>query len=223
VLGFGLLSGPIPGWRPVGAGDFNGDGKLDLVWQNDTTREVHVWYLTVPQGDALLGFGSLSGPVPGWTAVTTTDVNADGKPDLVWQNGASREVHVWYLSDTTLLGFGLLAGPVPGWHAVGLSDLNHDGKADLIWRNDTTRAVHVWYLTGPQGDAILGFGVLSGPVPGWTAIGLNDLNADGNPDLIWQNDATREVHVWYLTGPQGATLLGFGSLSGPVPGWRARI
>jgi hypothetical protein len=60
-------------------------------------------------------------------------------------------------------------------------------------------------------------------VPGWRAVGINDLNADGRLDLVWQNDATREVHVWYLTGAQGATLRGFGLLSGPMPGWSAGI
>jgi hypothetical protein len=87
----------------------------------------------------------------------------------------------------------------------------------LIWQNDQTREVHVWYLTD---NGLLGFGMLSGPAPGWSAVGINDLNSDGKPDLIWQNDTTREVHVWYLAD---TALLGFGFLSGPVPGWRAHI
>ena len=33
----------------MGAADFNGDGKPDLVWRNDSTRQVVVWYVGAPR------------------------------------------------------------------------------------------------------------------------------------------------------------------------------
>ena len=34
-----------PGWQIAAAADFDRDGALDLVWQNDTTRQLVVWYM----------------------------------------------------------------------------------------------------------------------------------------------------------------------------------
>jgi hypothetical protein len=32
-------------WKIVGTGDYNGDGKVDIVWRNTSTGEVYVWYM----------------------------------------------------------------------------------------------------------------------------------------------------------------------------------
>jgi hypothetical protein len=58
-------------------------------------------------------------------------------------------------------------------------------------------------------------------VPGWRAVGSDDFNGDGKPDLIWQHEASGQVDVWYLNGPQGNSRMGGNTISGPIPGWRA--
>ena len=32
-------------WKIVGIGDFNGDGKPDLVWQNQSTGQIYYWLM----------------------------------------------------------------------------------------------------------------------------------------------------------------------------------
>ncbi|KJU86574.1 hypothetical protein MBAV_001232, partial [Candidatus Magnetobacterium bavaricum] len=32
-------------WQIKGIGDFNGDGKSDILWQNTKTGLVYIWYL----------------------------------------------------------------------------------------------------------------------------------------------------------------------------------
>jgi serralysin len=209
-------------------GDFDEDGKPDLVWQNDGSREVSVWYMGGPQGNSFLGWNYLNpAPLHGWQVVSTSDFNGDGKPDLVWQNDASREVSVWYMGGSkgnTFLGWNYLnPTPLHGWHVVSADDFNADGKPDLVWQNDTSREVSVWYMGGAQGNTFLGWNYLSpGSLYGWQVVSTSDFNGDGKPDLVWQNDASREVSVWYMGGSEGNTFLGWNYLNpGPLYGWQA--
>jgi hypothetical protein len=32
-------------WQIVGVGDFNGDGKMDILWRNSVSGENGVWYM----------------------------------------------------------------------------------------------------------------------------------------------------------------------------------
>ncbi|MBZ5724083.1 MAG: FG-GAP-like repeat-containing protein [Acidobacteriia bacterium] len=205
------------------AGDFDGDGHLDLVWQNDATRELTVWNLGGTQGATFLGWHPLNGSVPGWRVVGIADFDGDGHPDLVWQNDTTRQTTVWYMGGTqgsTFLNWNYLSGSVAGWKVVGVADLNGDGHPDLIWQDDVTRTVTVWYMGGTQGATFLGWNYLSGTVAGWRVVGAGDFNGDGHLDLVWQNDATRELTVWYMGGAQGATFLDWSPLSGGVAGWK---
>jgi serralysin len=221
-----LSSGGIAGWTVVGIRDFNGDGKPDLVWQNDATQQVVVWYLGGSQGNTPVGSNWLAQDgVAGWYVVATGDFNGDGKPDLVWQN-AARQVVVWYMGgaqgNIPLWGDWLSSTGVPGWRVVGTGDFNGDGRLDLVWQYDWTRQAVVWFMGGTNGNSYQGGAWLtSTDVWGWTLVGTADFNGDSKPDLVWQNDETRQLVAWYGGGADGNSYLGGDWLaSDPVPGWR---
>jgi hypothetical protein len=126
----------------------------------------------------------------------------------------------------TMTGWAWLnSGGNPGWTVVAAAEMNGDGVPDLIWQNDTTRQVTVNYYGGTGGATMTGWAWLnSGGNPGWTVVAAADMNGDGVPDLIWQNDATRQVTVNYYGGAQGATLQGWAWLnSAGVHGWQALV
>jgi chorismate synthase len=161
--------------------------------------------------------------------VAVADMNGDGVPDLIWQNDATRQVTVNYYGGAggaTMTGWAWLnSAGNHGWTVVAAADMNGDGVPDLIWQNDTTRQVTVNYYGGTGGATMTGWAWLnSGGNPGWTVVAAADMNGDGVPDLIWQNDATRQVTVNYYGGAQGATLQGWAWLnSAGVHGWQALV
>lgn len=224
LLEFCLLSGPNPGWRIVRSGDFNGDGRPDVLWQQEATRQLTVWYMGGAKGCTLLDFKLLSVGVGGWRVVGSGDFNGDGQSDLVWQNDATRQLTVWYLGPApmhTFLKYNFLPSAPSPWRVVAVTDFNRDGKPDLLWQNDTTRHTTVWFLGGAEGTVFTGWNALSGPVPGWRVIGTSDADGDGNLDLLWQNEGSRAVTVWYLGGAPGYAFTRYAFLTQGIAGWTA--
>ena len=223
-----LATSGVTGWRLVCTADFNGDGTPDLVWQNDATRQVVVWYMGGTPATTILSSASLAtSGVTGWRLVDAVDLNHDGKPDLVWQNDTTFQVVVWYMGGSggnTPLGSNSLAtSGVTGWRLVAIADFNGDGAPDLVWQNAASQVL-VWYMGGSQGNVPQSSDWLSaGDETGWTVVGANDFDGNGTPDLVWQNTATRQVVVWYTGGPGGNILKGSQALASPgVPGWTPR-
>ena len=219
------------GWQIVAIADFDGDGQPDLVWQNDSTRQVTVHYYGGPGGVVDLGWNWLfpGTGAAGWHVVGAADFNGDGTPDLVWQNDSTRQVTVHYYGGTggaADLGWNWLypGTGAAGWHIAAIADFNSDGVPDLVWQNDTTGQVTVHYYGGPGGVTDLGWAWLySGVVQGWHIAKAADFNGDGVPDLVWENNTTGQTTVHYYGGAGGATDQGWSWLySGNAAGWLAK-
>jgi len=157
-----------PGWKAVAVGEFNGDGKFDLVFQNQTSGQIAVWYMNGPTylGGTVLPFTPLSG----WTLVGTGDMNRDGLADLVFQNEGSGQVAIWFMNRTDYLGgIVMTAAPAVGWKVVGVGDFNGDGFGDLLFQNQTTNQAAVWFLQ--NGNFVGGDALSVSPPAGWKIVG----------------------------------------------------
>jgi hypothetical protein len=115
-----------------------------------------------------------------------------------------------------------------------VTDLNGDGSPDVIspdviWQNDTTGEVTAWYqhkitrqvtYWSMSGAQLTAWGMLAGPTRGWGVAGATDLNGDGTPDLLWQNDSTYQSAVWFLRGGPAPAVYDWAWLaSSGVSGW----
>ena len=203
--------------------DFNRDGVRDLVWQHKTSRQITIWFMGGSQTDTLTA-SSIVAAAPGWTIVGAADFNADTRPDLVLQNDSTRQATIWYMGGaqgTSITSWAWLHPTgVPGWKIAAIADFNGDHKPDLVWQNDATRAASLWYMTGAQGTTMASWTWLSASgTPGWTIVGAADFDADATPDVVWQNDTTRQATIWYMTAT-GTVRSWNWLMSSPNPGWR---
>ena len=82
------------GWHFADVGDFNGDGKTDLLLLNDTTHGVAVWEMdgTHVIDNPQVGTINAAG---GWHFEGVGDFNGDGKSDLLLLNDTTHGVAVW--------------------------------------------------------------------------------------------------------------------------------
>jgi len=217
------------GWSVVGAADWNADGVPDLVWQNNSTLQVNVNYYGGSGGATLKGFNCLNcgSNFADWSVRAVAAVSSSGEPSLVWQSAGSSAVSIYYyglggslFQSTNVLRAG---GETAGWQVVAAADFDDNGVPDLIWQNSSTGQVNVNYYGGAGGATLLSSAVLNAgaQVAGWKVVAAVDMNGDGVPDLIWQNSSSGQVNVNYYGGAGGATLSGFAVLrmGGETAGW----
>jgi hypothetical protein len=168
------------------AGDFNHDGKLDLVVPI-TGPQIGVYSVAVLPGK---GDGTFNAPVytglsgqPG--SIQSADFNGDGKPDLLVTN-LSTTVSVLLGNADGTFQAALNSSPVMADFtfigSAAIADFNHDGRLDVVFCGDSSQ---IWELTG-NGDGTFQPAVETVlPIPlHATRLAVADLNSDGNPDLV---------------------------------------
>jgi hypothetical protein len=217
------------GWQMAGFGDFNGDGRDDIVWRH-TSGAVAEW-----QGQSDGSFINTSNVMPNavdssWQIVGIGDFNGDGHDDIFWRHTATGTIDEWLgQPDGGFNNNGGAAANVVGtdWSIAAVGDFNGDGHADILWRS-TDGTITDW-LGQANGGFVDNSAVASQFVS--TALqvaGVGDFNGDGKSDMLLQmSDGTLVAWVGEANGAllspvekawnDGlATALDFANNLGPV-------
>lgn len=192
---FGSDLGPLgePNGDPLVAGDFNGDGILDLAMGQDAPNGSAVTILLGKPGGGFVKAATQPTTTlvsPTW--ITTGDFNGDGILDLAFADSGSTAL-------TVLLGSGdgtftqKTGQPDAGQTTafITTADLNGDGKLDLVLVDSANAALI--YLG--NGDGTFQTALETATGSGAAQLAIGDFNGDGRLDLAVTNSADNTISV----------------------------
>jgi ELWxxDGT repeat protein len=154
VASGGAAVKPDASWSVAGIGDFNGDGRKDILWRN-SSGEVSAWLMNgsaiASSGDITSG-GAAVRPDASWSVAGIGDFNHDGDADVLWRK-SDGSLAIWLMNGTTITGGGSITSggatvtPDASWHVVEIGDFNGDSNTDILWRSDSG-ALSEWLMNG---------------------------------------------------------------------------
>ena len=183
------------GFLIAALGDFNGDGKLDVVTLDNASNYIQVW-----QGN---GDGTFKSPAKYTTgaqptSVVVADFNGDGRLDLAISDGDGTAPAIAVLLGN---GNGTFQNPVnytPSGNPVrqiAAGDFNGDGRLDFVAASQVVGLpAGVWIVLGNgNGTFQTAQDYPAGMFPQGAAIG--DVNGDGIPDMVAVSNGSNSVSV----------------------------
>ncbi len=175
-------------WHIVGGGDFNGDGRSDMLWRNDNGQFGN-WLANPNGGFAYNAAAGVTMVSTDWHIVGTGDFNGDGRDDILWRN-VDGTLGNWLANPNGGHSYNAAAGAVQvstDWHIAGTGDYNGDGRTDILWRNDNGQFGN-WLANTSGGFAYNAAAGITAVDNSWKIVGSGDFNGDGRTDILWRND-----------------------------------
>ncbi|WP_190285805.1 FG-GAP-like repeat-containing protein [Montanilutibacter psychrotolerans] len=176
VMAYGLSPALLANWH----GDFNGDGKDDILWHGRLSGASVIWL----GGNSATRQSVVTMADARWQIAAVGDFDGDHKSDIVWTNRVAGINQIWrsgnFATRTTLVSPSASLGD---WKIAGAGDFDGNGRDDVLWHNRTSDASMVW----PEGDATRSRALAKAPSKAWEIVGVGDFDGDNKADLFWRN------------------------------------
>jgi hypothetical protein len=200
--------------------DANADGRLDVLWQNASTRSLSAWLISGTNWirTAALNFGTAA-PL-GWKAVGSADFNNDGHGDILFHT-PSTGLTLWLMNRTNAIGVTQLrpgVGTGTNQTVVTAADFNGDSRADVLLQN-RAGAMSLW--TFSLTTYVKTISIRNGQSAGfgWKAVAAADFNRDRQTDILFQHD-NGGLAFWLMNGVNFSSTIGLYGTPAMASTWR---
>jgi hypothetical protein len=193
-----------PSWNVVGAGDFNGDGRDDLLWRHfDGT--ISNWLGTATGGFTINDANAWATISNAWKIVGTGDVNGDGIDDIIWRH-LEGTLSNWLGTEAgsfTINDGAAFTNVSTDWQVTGTGDFNGDGHDDILWRH-SNGTISNWLGTAAGGFTINDANAWTTAPTDWFVTRTGDFDGDGREDILWRH-SSGTISTWLADSSGGFT------------------
>jgi hypothetical protein len=184
---------PVPGAARSAVGDFDGDGRADVLGHVPGSGTDHVSYGT-PGWTVSNRNHSVSGSYVPLTGNFLGGV--DSPDDILWYAPGSAADYLWRGTNSrSFLSSGV---SISGAYFPIVGDFDGDGWDDVFWYAPGPRGDYVWY------GGASGFTSRSRPVNGYYRVGAGDVNGDGRDDVVFHGPNSATDYLWRGTATKGS-------------------
>ena len=197
------LSAFVPiNWSVAATGDYNGDGRADILWRQ-STGQLTSWLGTTDGAFVDNSLNASTFVSPSWFVIGTGDFNGDGRDDILWRQDMG---HLTNWLGTASGGFtqntaNFSEFVAPAWTAVATGDFNGDGRSDILWR-DYNGQLTDWLGTASGGFIENSVNASVFVSNDWQIASVGDFNGDGRDDILWR-DFNGQLTTWHGTSTGG--------------------
>jgi hypothetical protein len=200
--GFGAATNVAVGSYTVQAGDFNGDGIIDLAGGVGNITSIDV---SVVLGNGSGSFGAATNIAVGSSSafrpsLAVGDFNNDGKLDFAAANYNDKNVVVGL--NTSI--------QTPINSSTARNDFNGDKNSDILWRN-TDGSIALWQMN----SSTVTPSSVGSLTSDWKIAGTGDFNSDRKSDILLAN-TNGAVATWQMNGSTVTKATTIGTLT---TGW----
>ena len=195
-----LIMDPTFGLVPQGVGDFDGNGRDEILVSDPNNGFTAMIFLDDVGAFSSFEVATVVDTANGWTLHPSGDFNEDGKTDLLLQNTASGETKFLEMNGSTVTTSTSLftLDPATDWLLRETGDFDGNGSTDILVLH-TSGVIAVITL---ENGAVLSF-YLSGAVPAnGEIINAGRYDADNKDDLLIRDTVTGNIQTAIQDGTQ---------------------